>query len=106
MGWWGVQGCASKSIEDWAAGWVFLSPLRDSKRAWTTLFFAMVWTIWEFRNRKVFKDGEAITSLAANLIQFRVAWWFKHHGCGSLDPLTSLLQCVNEFCKDPVKPKK
>ncbi|KAK0604076.1 hypothetical protein LWI29_011762 [Acer saccharum] len=39
-------------------------------------------------------------------IQFRTAWWFKHHGCGSLVPLTSLLQNVSEFCKDPLKSKK
>jgi hypothetical protein len=48
----------------------------------------------------------AVLSLATDSIQFHVAWWFKHHEYGSLVPLTSLLQCVSEFCKDLVKPKK
>ncbi|KAK2635230.1 hypothetical protein Ddye_030022 [Dipteronia dyeriana] len=26
-------------------------------------------------------------------------------GCGSSNPITSLLQCVGDFCKDPLKPK-
>ena len=106
MGWWGVQGCITKSMVEWAAGWGSLCPSRECKRAWSSLFFATVWTIWEVRNNKVFNNGESEMSLALDSIQFRIAWWFKHHGCGSSVPLTSLLQGVSEFCKDPVKTKQ
>ncbi|KAK0607597.1 hypothetical protein LWI29_017220 [Acer saccharum] len=83
-----------------------LCPSRDSGRAWSTLFFAVVWTIWEVRNHKVFSDAEPDFSIAMDTIQFRTARWIKHHGCGSLVPLASLLQNVSEFCKDPLKSKK
>ena len=83
----------------------FFSPSHPSNRACITLFFATVWTIWEFRNHKVFNDVDASSSIAVDTIQFCVAWWFKDHGCGSMDPITSLLQCVSEHCKDPSKPK-
>ena len=94
--------CVPKSVEAWALGWMSLGPTPECKRAWTTLFFATVWTIWEFRNRKVFEEVEPVTSLALDTIQFRVAWWFTHHGIGSSDPLTTLIQNLCEFCRDPV----
>ncbi|KAK2638085.1 hypothetical protein Ddye_025880 [Dipteronia dyeriana] len=94
--------CAPNSIKEW----VSLFTVRESKRAWSTLFFAMVCTIWEFCNSKVFNNKEPDLTVALDSIRFRVAWWFKHHGCGSLDPLTSLLQCVSQFCKDQMKSKK
>ena len=106
MALWDVRGCVPRSVEDWAEGWSSFIVKSCSKRAWMTLFFATVWTIWECRNRKVFQDKEAIPSLAVDLILFRVAWWFKHHGVGSSDQISSLLQCVSEHCKDPVKLKK
>ncbi|KAK2654499.1 hypothetical protein Ddye_014355 [Dipteronia dyeriana] len=62
--------------------------------------------VWQLLNNKVFNDIEAISSLALDLIQFRVAWWFKHHGCGYSNPITSFMQCVSEHCKDTVKLKK
>ena len=70
------------------------------------MFFAIVWTIWEFRNRKIFEDSVPILSLAVDLIRFCVAWWFKHYGSGSSDSITILSQNLEEFCRDPVKSKK
>ena len=106
MGWWRVIGCIPKTIAEWADSWVALSPSRSSRRAWTTLFFAIVWTIWDFRNNKIFKDKEASLFLASDTVLFRVAWWFKHHGKGSSDPITTLLRNISEFCKDSNMPKK
>ncbi|KAK2654406.1 hypothetical protein Ddye_014262 [Dipteronia dyeriana] len=93
MGWWGGQWCAPNSIKEWADEYVSLCTVHESKRAWSTLFFATGWTIWEFLNRKVFNNEEPALYVALYSIWFRVVRWFKHYGCGSLDPLTSLLQC-------------
>ena len=106
MEWWGINGCVPKSVAELAHGWVYMCPWRNSKRAWTTLFFAIVWTIWEARNRKIFKDEESVMSVARDSIQFRVAWWFKHHGYGSNNPVTSLIQNISQRCKDPLKFKR
>ncbi|KAK2642542.1 hypothetical protein Ddye_024305 [Dipteronia dyeriana] len=56
-------------------------------------------------NRKIFNNVEPVPSSILDSIQFQVSWWFKHHGCGSSKSLTSLIQCVCEFCKDPLKSK-
>ena len=47
-----------------------------------------------------------MVSIAMDVIQFRVAWWFKHHGVGSNDPITVLIQNISQFCRDKVKLKK
>ena len=68
---------------------------------WISLFFAVTWTIWEFRNGKVFGNEEALLSKAVDMVQFRIAWWFKNFGKGSKDPITHILLDVAERCIDP-----
>ena len=53
----------------------------------------------------MFKDSNPIFSVACDTIQFRVAWWFKHFGNGSKDPVTLLMLNIPELCRDPVKSK-
>ncbi|KAK4846772.1 hypothetical protein QYF36_021789 [Acer negundo] len=55
-------------------------------------------------NRKAFMDGLTVSSLALDSIKLQIMW--KHHGCGSSIPLTSLIQCVSEFCVDFMTSKK
>ncbi|KAK2654186.1 hypothetical protein Ddye_014042 [Dipteronia dyeriana] len=55
----------------------------------------------------LYKQGSCAEAILkdADSVQLRVAWWFKHHGPGSLDSITTLMRNVSEFCKDPVKQK-
>ncbi|KAK0590390.1 hypothetical protein LWI29_026415 [Acer saccharum] len=34
------------------------------------------------------------------MIKFRIAWWFKHHGKDTSDPVTLLLLNIKDCCKD------
>ncbi|KAK0574763.1 hypothetical protein LWI29_028697 [Acer saccharum] len=74
-------------------------------RAWNSLFFAIVWTIWESRNHLVFSNSDKGIVQAVDMIKFRVAWWFKHHGEGSSDPITVILQDIAGRCFDKIKKK-
>lgn len=42
---------------------------------------------------------------AMNMVKFRVAWWFKHHGTSSKVPLTTIVLSLKECCSE-VKPVK
>ncbi|KAK3224588.1 hypothetical protein Dsin_004450 [Dipteronia sinensis] len=46
MGWWKVNCCANRSINEWFTGWQRLSPSPKMGRAWVMLFYAAVWSIW------------------------------------------------------------
>ena len=105
MAWWGVYWCANKSLLDWALGWFDLCPKTRQGRAWNSLFFATVWTIWDSRNQVVFKNSEQGVAQAVDMIKFRVAWWFKYHGKGCSDSINVLLQNIAERCTDS-KPLK
>ncbi|KAK3200010.1 hypothetical protein Dsin_023425 [Dipteronia sinensis] len=69
-------------------------------RVWSTLFNAVVWTIWEARNKVVFRNEPVEIDFFVDLVRFRVAWWFKHHGRGSTVPITILIENVGIACID------
>ena len=54
----------------------------------------------------VFKGSVCdLEALSDDLIKFRVAWWFKHHGKGFSDPITTLVLNIRDCCKDAKPPK-
>ena len=100
MGWWGVSSCTSSSVGEWAVCWNNLCPSMSRRRAWNTLFFAVIWSIWECRNEVVFCGKVMDLGVILDTIKFRVALWFKNHGCGSNVDLTFLILDVNDRCVD------
>ncbi|KAK3219658.1 hypothetical protein Dsin_013628 [Dipteronia sinensis] len=100
IGVWGVLSCSPKTIMEWAAGWTYLCPTPSSDRVWNMVFFVVVWMIWEFRNQKVFKEKEADLMLAVDTINFRIACWYKFHGFGSKELITSILLNMPGLCKE------
>ncbi|KAK2653868.1 hypothetical protein Ddye_013724 [Dipteronia dyeriana] len=54
MGWWDVRFYCNMNLHEWTEGWLGLCASKDNKRDWIVLFYAVRWTIWEFRNAMVF----------------------------------------------------
>ncbi|KAK2659387.1 hypothetical protein Ddye_005920 [Dipteronia dyeriana] len=98
--WWEVSSCTSKSISEWLHSWNGLCPSLNRKRVWNTLFFAIVWTIWEAHNNEVFKDKAANLSVSLDSVKFRVTWWFKNFSSGSDVAVTLLMLDLKERCID------
>ncbi|KAK2639217.1 hypothetical protein Ddye_027012 [Dipteronia dyeriana] len=44
-------------------------------------------------------------AMVIDMVRFRVAWWFKHHGRGFTEPITVLVENLEIFCFDE-KPMK
>ncbi|KAK0575735.1 hypothetical protein LWI29_006099 [Acer saccharum] len=106
MRWWNVQSCVSKNIKEWFGGWNGLCPKSSLKRVWETLLNAVVWTTWEARNQVVFQGKSADFIAFLDLVRFRVAWWFKFHGKGSVDPITVMVENLEFNCVEQNKKKK
>ncbi|KAK3219593.1 hypothetical protein Dsin_013563 [Dipteronia sinensis] len=100
MGWWGISSCASPSVKEWATCWNHFCPSALRKKAWNTLFFAVIWSIWECRNDMVFGGKNLELGLILDMIKFCVALWFKNHGRGSNVDLTLLILDLNDRCVD------
>ncbi|KAK2654437.1 hypothetical protein Ddye_014293 [Dipteronia dyeriana] len=85
--------------------WMGLCPNGKSGRAWGSLFQAIVWSLWEARNLMVFKGSPTDINYVIDLINFRVAWWFKHNGKGSSVPIYVMVENLNDCCTE-VKTRK
>ena len=106
MGWWDVSWYGNKSIQDWLKGWMRLCPAVKNERAWLSLFSAVVWTVWEVRNQKVFEDKDPVFSVAQDMVHFRIAWWFKFLRKDVSDSISSLMLNLKDCCVEYRRVKK
>ncbi|KAK3222042.1 hypothetical protein Dsin_009067 [Dipteronia sinensis] len=106
MVWWEVEFCASRTINDWFLGWSSLNPLQCIARAWQILFLAVVWSLWEARNSRIFKNSEVLIHQVVDMVRFRLVWWFKHYCKGSKDQVSLMFLNVKDCCVDLPIPKK
>ncbi|KAK2646035.1 hypothetical protein Ddye_021230 [Dipteronia dyeriana] len=60
-----VHQCVAKCLGD-------LCHSAKRKKAWNSLFVAIIWTIWEVRNNVVFKNIQANLGIASDSVRFRV----------------------------------
>ncbi|KAK2643836.1 hypothetical protein Ddye_019031 [Dipteronia dyeriana] len=88
---------------DWWRGWIGQCQRKLAERARVSLFFTVVWSIWETKNGKLFKNEEASFLKAVDMVKFRVAWLFKNYGKGNSDPITLILLDIADRCTDPCK---
>ncbi|KAK3220319.1 hypothetical protein Dsin_014289 [Dipteronia sinensis] len=70
------------------------------------MFIAIVWTIWESRNKLVFEGVEQEVSQSADMVKYRTVWWFKHLGKGSKESVDALLRNMKDLCVDNKKAKR
>ncbi|KAK3169154.1 hypothetical protein Dsin_000058 [Dipteronia sinensis] len=53
-----------------------------------------------------FNGKNQVVEQCMDLVKFRVAWWFKHHGKGSSEHLTSIMFDISARCINTIKIKK
>ncbi|KAK2662854.1 hypothetical protein Ddye_001428 [Dipteronia dyeriana] len=98
MNWWNVYSCPNLFVNAWLNGWMGLCPDGKWKRVWNTLFFTVLWTIWEARNKMIFDNKEANLLQSIDYVKFRVVWWFKNLGNGSSESVMVLLEDIQNRC--------
>ncbi|KAK3206207.1 hypothetical protein Dsin_020253 [Dipteronia sinensis] len=60
----------------------------------------------KFHNQKVFENKDSIFAIAADLVKFRIVWWFKHFGKNVTDSISSLMLNVKDLCVKIKRVKK
>ena len=103
---WDVSWCCNNSVRGWLEGWLGLCPAAKNERAWLCLLSAVVWTVWEVRNHKVFENKHPCLAEAQDLVRFRVAWWFKSLGNNVTDSVTALMLNIKGCCVESKRLKK
>ena len=67
---------------------------------------AVVWTVWELRNHKVFEDKSPCLTTTQDLVRFRVAWWFKFLGKNVSNSVSALMLDLKGYYVETRKVKK
>ena len=72
MAWWGVVFCGNRDVKGWIEGWMGLCLNFRNERAWCSLLYDTVWTIWEKMNALVFEGKKPCLDQAADLVKFQI----------------------------------
>jgi len=79
MRWIRVKWCQPRKLADLWRSWGNILPSygRRCDDKWTTLFYAIVWVMWNQRNAKVFRQTEYSELHSVNMIFSLWQWWLK-----------------------------
>ncbi|CAM8878686.1 unnamed protein product [Rhodiola kirilowii] len=94
--WWGSYWVAPYTMRELLQGWVIPRSTKTYKRFWKTLSYAIIWTIWEERNKRCFSSQRRSIEEAGEMVKTRLAWWIKFRNSGSPHSITTIRRCIEE----------
>ncbi|KAK3225985.1 hypothetical protein Dsin_005847 [Dipteronia sinensis] len=80
-------------------------PLCNIDGEYVDHIFLHLWTVWEAKKKVVFRGKAVDFSLAVDTVKFRVGWWIKHYGKGSIEPVTTILLNLKDRCTESIRAK-
>ncbi|GLT77627.1 hypothetical protein SLA2020_491950 [Shorea laevis] len=75
--WWGITTITQEGGWEHFMQHVGLAPNGKLQAAWNIVWFAIIWSIWLWRNQKVCKEGQGTKDTVIELIKFRSFNWLK-----------------------------
>ncbi|KAL9674957.1 hypothetical protein QQ045_003156 [Rhodiola kirilowii] len=97
--WWGTNWVAPGTAQMLLESWELSGSSKTSKRLWKILCYAILWSIWEERNRRCFQNRKRSEEEVGELVKARVAWWAKYRRMKcpySLDAIKGNIEDVRE----------
>ncbi|KAL9690771.1 hypothetical protein QQ045_011181 [Rhodiola kirilowii] len=94
--WWGSYWVMPHTMKALLQGWVIPNSTKTYKRFWKTLSYAIIWTIWEERNKRCFSNQRRSVEEAGEVVITRLARWIKFKNSGSPYSLTTIRRCIDE----------
>ncbi|KAL9663373.1 hypothetical protein QQ045_018759 [Rhodiola kirilowii] len=94
--WWGSYWVVPLTMRELLQVWVIPGTTKTYKRFWKTLSYAIIWTIWEERNKRYFSNQRRSIEEAGEMVKTRLAWWIKYRNSGSPYSLTTIRRCIEE----------
>ncbi|CAM8969112.1 unnamed protein product [Rhodiola kirilowii] len=76
--WWGSSWVAPQSAKILLESWDVGGATKSSKRLGRILCYAVLWSIWEERNKRCFQNCKRRVEEIGELVKVRVAWWAKY----------------------------
>lgn len=77
ISWWNLKWVCPisvKSLFNWWQGWKFK---KVKKVLWVLAYFAVLWSIWIFRNELIFQGVTPKWYHLEDIIKYRIACWFR-----------------------------
>ncbi|KAL9683236.1 hypothetical protein QQ045_015055 [Rhodiola kirilowii] len=94
--WWGATWVFPQSVQSLLESWVIEGTTKSYKRIWKILCYAIIWSIWEERNKRCFQDKKRTVEEICELVKVRVAWWTKYRSKRCPYTVSTITRCIEE----------
>ncbi|KAL9674562.1 hypothetical protein QQ045_030834 [Rhodiola kirilowii] len=94
--WWGASWATPESVKGMLESWEIGGRSRASKRLKKTLGYAVLWSIWEERNKRCFQNQKRSVEEIVELVKVRVAWWAKYLSTKCPYAISTIKRCITE----------
>ncbi|CAM8966313.1 unnamed protein product [Rhodiola kirilowii] len=94
--WWGACWVAPETSKALLESWAIGGNSKSYKRVWRTLGYAIMWSIWEERNIRIFQNKKRKVEESGELVKVRLAWWAKYRSSRCPYPISTISRCITE----------
>ncbi|KAL9667760.1 hypothetical protein QQ045_002125 [Rhodiola kirilowii] len=94
--WWGGVWVMSETTRCLLESWHVGGETRAYNRMWKTLCYAVLWSIWDERNKRCFKEKRRSVGEIGELVKARVAWWSKYKSSKFPYSMGTIKRCIIE----------
>ncbi|KAL9667115.1 hypothetical protein QQ045_001463 [Rhodiola kirilowii] len=94
--WWGSCWVMPETAKSLLECWVVEGTSRSYKRLWKTFGYAIMWSIWEERNKRCFQNKKRSAEKIGDLIKVRLAWWSKYRSSKCPYSVSTISRCIEE----------
>ncbi|CAM8979776.1 unnamed protein product [Rhodiola kirilowii] len=94
--WWGERWSSPESVKILLESWEDRGRPRAANRLKKTMCYAILWSIWEERNRRCFQNQKRSVEEVVELVKARVAWWVKYRSTNCPYAISTIRRCITE----------
>lgn len=97
MNWWGVKWVSPNSVVNLLLWWEDWKMNKQRRLIWDAIPMAVLWSVWNVRNKLVFENEAPDWNKISDLILSRVAFWVKSKEGGSEFSLDDFIFRINSL---------
>ncbi|KAL9681258.1 hypothetical protein QQ045_013040 [Rhodiola kirilowii] len=96
LSWWGASWVFPQTAQSLLESWVNEGTSKSYKRLWKILSYAIIWSIWEERNKRCFQNKKRSVEDICELVKVRLAWWAKYRSTKCPYTVSTISRCIEE----------
>ncbi|KAL9663661.1 hypothetical protein QQ045_019052 [Rhodiola kirilowii] len=94
--WWGISWVLPRQVKSLLESLMIEGTSKSYKRVWRTLIYAILWSIWEERNKRCFQKKKRSIEEIWELVKARLTWWAKYRSSKCPYPVSTISRCIEE----------